>query len=70
VADKYQRTALIAAAERGHTEITNSLIAAGASLDVEDQFQRTALMYAAERGHTEIEELLITAGAQNASSDK
>jgi ankyrin repeat protein len=32
--DKWQNTALIYAAASGHSEIANSLIAAGASLDV------------------------------------
>jgi ankyrin repeat protein len=46
--DDDQMTALICAAQEGHTDITKSLIAAGASLDVEDRKSRTALILAAE----------------------
>jgi ankyrin repeat protein len=57
------------AVERGHTEIANSLIAAGATIDVEDIRQRTALIYAAEEGHTDIANSLITAGASMDAKD-
>ena len=54
---------MIYAAEEGHTDIANSLITAGASMDVKDSEDRTALIWAAEIGHTDIANSLITAGA-------
>jgi uncharacterized protein len=56
-------TALIRAAKGGRTEIANSLIAAGALLDVKDEYQSTALIWAARGGHSEIAVSLIAAGA-------
>jgi ankyrin repeat protein len=54
---------LIYAAEEGHTDIANSLITAGATIDVEDIRQRTALIMAAVFDRTEIANSLIAAGA-------
>jgi len=46
--DEDQRTALMVAAEEGHTEIAKSLITAGASMySTTDDLQNTALHYSA-----------------------
>jgi ankyrin repeat protein len=55
---------LIHAAIYDRTEIANSLITSGASLDLKDKEQKTALIYAVERGRTDIAEMLLTAGTQ------
>ncbi len=52
-----QPTALMAAAERGHTEIVNLLLGTGAEVDY------TALKQAAPGGHFEIVRTLLDAGA-------
>ena len=61
--DDYNRTSLLLAANRGHTEICKSLIERGAALNVQDNFQKTALEVAAEGRHTEIALSLLAAGA-------
>lgn len=61
------KTALMFAAQRGHLEIVEHLILAGANINLNDQpgenLGKTPLMYAAEAGHTKIVELLIKSGA-------
>jgi ankyrin repeat protein len=47
-------TALMTAASRGRTEISKSLIDAGASLDLKNHYQKTALIEAAILGSTKI----------------
>ena len=56
-------TALILAREKGHTEIVQALIGAGADVNAKNQYGNTALMVASEKGHTEIVQALIEAGA-------
>ncbi len=63
-------TALIEAAEKGHTIIVSSLIAAGAKLNDKDIFGSTALIYAARNGHQRIVTALIAAGASLDEKDK
>ena len=49
----YGGTALMRAAEHGHTDIVNALAGShGANVDAVDCFDRTALMCAAQEGHT------------------
>ena len=43
----------MSAAKCGHTEIVQTLLAAGADIDAKGRFGSTALMFAAENGHTE-----------------
>jgi len=52
------------AADGGHTEIVEILIAGGVDVNAKDDDGITALRLAARRGYTEIEDLLETAGAQ------
>jgi uncharacterized protein len=61
------KTALMFAAQRGHLEIVDRLILAGANVNLNDQpgenLGKTPLMYAAEADHTKIVELLVKSGA-------
>ena len=54
---------MINAVKNEDTEVANSLITAGASLEEKDDYQMTALICAAYRGHTDIANSLIAAGA-------
>ena len=63
VADQYESTALIRAAEGGQTEIAQALIAAGADVNAEDQLGCTASIFARRKGHFEIAGMLSLAGA-------
>jgi ankyrin repeat protein len=58
------RTALMLAAERGHTETAKALIDAGADVNAKGKGNKTALMLAAKMGHTGIVEILKQAGAR------
>ena len=67
---EYGDTALMKAAEYGHTKILKRLIENGADLNVKDRFGSTALMEAARRGCAEAVEDLIDHGADmNAKND-
>ena len=57
------RTALQAAAEGGHKEIVEVLLAANADVNARTSESRTPLQAAAEGGHREIVEVLFAAGA-------
>jgi len=54
---------LISAARSGDLKTVETLIAAGAKIDVTDTFNFTALFHAVEGGHAEIVKLLIAHGA-------
>jgi len=56
--DNNGSTALMWAADNGHTEIVRLLIDKGADINTENNYGYTALMEAAGAGHTEIVELL------------
>ena len=59
------KTPLIIAAEEGHFDILERLIAAGAELDAEDSENHyTALRYTIERGDVEAAAALVDAGAE------
>lgn len=56
-------TALICAANRGHTECLNLLIQYGANLNIKDFHGGTALTYAAKFGNLECLKCLVQSGA-------
>ena len=60
-------TALMNAAEKGHTEFGEMLVKAGADIEQlvcgASGCWETALMMAAQKGHTEFGEMLVKAGA-------
>ncbi len=63
--------ALIVAANQGHGEIVESLLAKGAHENDQEEKGCTALMYAARNGHTSIVESLLAKGADvNAQNEK
>jgi uncharacterized protein len=55
-------TALMWAADKGHGDVVELLIAAKADVNAEDSGKRTALMMAASRGYMEIARRLVEAG--------
>ncbi|KAF7546013.1 hypothetical protein G7Z17_g8730 [Cylindrodendrum hubeiense] len=57
------RITLQAAAEEGHLETVEKLLAAGADVNAYAEHGQTALQAAAERGHLQIVEILLTSGA-------
>ncbi|UBF27121.1 ankyrin repeat domain-containing protein [Kovacikia minuta CCNUW1] len=59
-----RKTALIYAADKGHTEIVAALLAAGANVAIADKKGRTALEIAVQQGHADIVQLLQSAGAE------
>jgi ankyrin repeat protein len=62
-------TALMAAADQGHTEILRMLLAAKADVNAADEAGMTALMHASRRGQAENAKLLLDAGANVNTSD-
>lgn len=59
----WEKTALMEAAERGHTEVVRVLIKAQADINARDIYSDTAVMLAAWKKHTETVSLLLKAGA-------
>ena len=57
------RTALIEAALKGHTDIVNLLLDAGAEVDTRDNEGRTAVIMAALKGNTDVVRILRDTGA-------
>lgn len=53
------RTALIRAAEHGHTAIVQVLLEAGADVDHVDRSKKTALLHAAYKGHAPVVQALL-----------
>jgi len=68
--DKYGETALMFAAEKGHTEIVQLLLQKGADVNAKTNSDRTALMLAAAKAHTEIVQLLLKNGADVNAKNK
>lgn len=62
-------TPLMAAAERGRTNMVRHLIKCGVDLDVRDAHGLTALAYAARGQHEETVQVLLSAGASAAITD-
>jgi ankyrin repeat protein len=60
---KYGNTPLHGAANKGHVDVANMLIAKGANVNVRDQGGATPLHGAANYGHVAVAELLIAKGA-------
>jgi hypothetical protein len=69
-ANRYGVTALIWAADYGHSDLMRVLLAAGANTNLKDEYGRTALMKAAREGHLEAVGLLLKAGANAAAVDE
>jgi uncharacterized protein len=61
--DKYQKTALMIAAERGCMNVVRLLIDKGANVNARDNLGGTALMMAAMRGSEDIVRILLEKGA-------
>lgn len=61
--DHNGQTPLIKASIRGNSAITNSLIKAGADLNIQDKHGNTALHYAAEHDHISVARTLLNHGA-------
>ena len=62
--DNLGYTALMYAAENGHTETAQALLAHGTDVNAKDNFGWTALMYAKEMGYVETIRMLKKAGAK------
>ena len=60
---------MMRAAERGHIEVVEALLAAGADTEKADGQGYTALMRAAEKGHIGVAEALLAAGADKEKLD-
>lgn len=56
-------TALYGAAQSGHTDVCNDLLAAGANVNAVSDMHYTALHHAAQYGHTDTCAALVAAGA-------
>ncbi|MDX1917018.1 MAG: ankyrin repeat domain-containing protein [Rickettsiaceae bacterium] len=66
----YNRTALICAAYRGYTEMTELLLKSGADVNAADRYGKTALIEAAYNGYNEITRLLLNSGANFNAADR
>lgn len=65
-----EKTALILAADQGHSNIVRVLIAWRSNVNARDNDGRTALIVAAARGHADIVQLLLQHGADVAAKDR
>ena len=63
-------SALLLAAERGHTECVKALLAAGADIKAQNKYGKTPLMYAAAEGQTECVKALLAAKAEVNAKEK
>ena len=69
VRDQYQVTALMIAAERGHTATVDLLLKAGADVNAKERFGDTALLKAAAAGQTTSADKLLHQGARINQAD-
>uniref|UniRef100_A0A3Q1MY81 Ankyrin repeat domain 23 n=1 Tax=Bos taurus TaxID=9913 RepID=A0A3Q1MY81_BOVIN len=67
---KLHRTALHWACLKGHCELVNKLLEAGAAVDTRDLLDRTPVFWACRRGHLDILKQLLNWGAQVNARDK
>jgi ankyrin repeat protein len=67
--DKQGRSALVWAAKRGKSNLTQLLLESGAAVDAPDKKGRSALIYAAAGGEAEVAERLLAHGASPRLSD-
>uniref|UniRef100_F7ABL7 Ankyrin repeat domain 23 n=1 Tax=Equus caballus TaxID=9796 RepID=F7ABL7_HORSE len=64
------RTALHWACLKGHSQLVNKLLEAGATVDARDLLERTPVFWACRGGHLDILKLLLNKGAQVNAQDK
>jgi ankyrin repeat protein len=67
--DPDQRTALHAAAEKGHLEVVAALLEAGADENAQTSSGKSALSLAVAQGHKDVAAVLLAAGADANSTD-
>uniref|UniRef100_A0A2K6TDI1 Ankyrin repeat domain 23 n=1 Tax=Saimiri boliviensis boliviensis TaxID=39432 RepID=A0A2K6TDI1_SAIBB len=67
---KLHRTALHWACLKGHSQLVNKLLAAGATVDARDLLDRTPVFWACRGGHLDILKQLLNQGAQVNARDK
>ncbi|MET8751622.1 ankyrin repeat domain-containing protein [Streptomyces sp. NPDC004667] len=70
--DRYRRTALDLAVERGHADVVRRLVAAGADPEqqVGEYLESTPLCVAARHGHTAVVGVLLDAGARTGAQGR
>uniref|UniRef100_A0A8C5V489 Ankyrin repeat domain 23 n=1 Tax=Microcebus murinus TaxID=30608 RepID=A0A8C5V489_MICMU len=67
---KLHRTALHWACLKGHSQLVNKLLAAGATVDPRDLLDRTPMFWACRGGHLDILKQLLNQGARVNARDK
>uniref|UniRef100_A0ABI7XE38 Ankyrin repeat domain 23 n=1 Tax=Felis catus TaxID=9685 RepID=A0ABI7XE38_FELCA len=67
---KLHRTALHWACLKGHSQLVNKLLEAGATVDARDLLDRTPVFWACRGGHLDILKQLLNQGAQVNARDK
>uniref|UniRef100_A0A673UJR9 Ankyrin repeat domain 23 n=1 Tax=Suricata suricatta TaxID=37032 RepID=A0A673UJR9_SURSU len=67
---KLHRTALHWACLKGHSQLVNKLLEAGAAVDARDLLDRTPVFWACRGGHLDILKQLLNQGAQVNAQDK
>lgn len=63
VSDRCERTALMHASLKGHTEVVRFLLGKGSNIDATDTYGNNSLVHACIQGHTEVVRLLLEKGA-------
>ena len=56
---------LVVAARKGHRDVVQQLLEAGADKESKGKYGATALMWAAENGHQDVVRELLQSGAEN-----
>ena len=62
--NRYNYTALMCAAQNGHSTCVDILVKHGAELNIQNSINKTALMYAAENGHSTCVDILVNHSAE------